>query len=75
MGPYVSVRPYTWTGRRFRLVICWKRCAVGGDAATVTRTGRESFVALGEAQRSVFTVGAALKCVIGWSLRSDQIRG
>jgi hypothetical protein len=38
-----------------------KRCAVGGDAATVTRTGCGSFSAFLSAQRSVLTVGAALK--------------
>lgn len=33
---------------------------MGGEAATVTRTGEESLAASLEAQRSVLTVGAAL---------------
>jgi hypothetical protein len=60
---------------RFRFVICSKRCAVGGEAATVTRTGFSSFEASLEAQRRVLTVGAALKCVMFSVLRSFQIRG
>jgi len=47
-----------------------KRVAVGGDAATVTRTGVGSLVAEGEAQRRVQTVGAALK----WVMPSDWSR-
>jgi len=60
---------------RFRFVICSKRYAVGGEAATVTRTGFSSFSASGHAQRRVFTVGAALKWVMFSVLRSFQIRG
>ena len=48
---------------------------MGGDAATVTRTGLGSFSASLEAQRRVFTVGAALKCVIFSVFSSFQIRG
>lgn len=55
--------------------ICSKRCAVGGLAATVTRTGSGSLSASLDAQSSVLTVGAALKCVIPSSLRSFHIRG
>lgn len=75
MGPYVSVRPYTCTGIRFSFVICSKRCAVGGLAATVTRTGRGRRSASAELHSSVLTVGAALKCVMPSSLRSRQISG
>jgi hypothetical protein len=60
---------------RFRLDICSKRWAVGGEAATVTLTGFSSFAASGEAQRRVFTVGAALKWVMFSVFRSFQIRG
>lgn len=48
---------------------------MGGDAATVTRTGCSSLAAALEAQRIVLTVGAALKCVIFSSLRSFQMSG
>jgi hypothetical protein len=60
---------------RLRLVICSKRWAVGGEAATVTRTGEASFSAAFEAQSRVLTVGAALKCVMFSVLRSFQIKG
>jgi len=52
-----------------------KRVAVGGEAATVTRTGVGSLVAEGEAQRRVQTVGAALKWVIASVRSSRQIVG
>ena len=48
---------------------------MGGEAATVTRTGEESLTASFEAQRSVLTVGAALKWVIFSVFRSFQING
>lgn len=48
---------------------------MGGDAATVTRTGWSSLTAAFEAHKMVFTVGAALKCVIFSSLRSFQMSG
>lgn len=48
---------------------------MGGDAATVTRTGFWRRAAEGEAQRRVLTVGAALKWVMGSDLRRDQMRG
>ena len=41
----------------------------------MTRTGLGSFEASFEAQRSVFTVGAALKCVMFSVLSSFQIKG
>jgi hypothetical protein len=58
---------------RFKLVIVSKRCAVGGEAATVTRTGFSSFSASFAAQRRVLTVGAALKWVIFSVFRSFQM--
>ena len=60
---------------RFRFVICSNKCAVGGEAATVTRTGLGSLVASFAAQRRVLTVGAALKWVMFSVLRRFQIRG
>lgn len=69
------MRPYTCTGWRLTLVICSKRWAVGGDAATVTRTGLGSLSASLAAHKSVLTVGAALKWVIFSVFSSFQISG
>lgn len=55
--------------------ICSKRRGVGGEAATVTRTGVGRGDEEGEAQRRVSTVGAALKCVMDWVVRRVQRRG
>ena len=49
-----------------------KSFVVGGKAATVALTGRESFSAAGCAHSRVFTVGAALKCVTPISRRSQS---
>ena len=60
IGPYVSVRPYTCTMRKFSALIRASRVGEGGAAATMAVTGRSRRCARGWLMTISWTVGAPL---------------
>ena len=63
IGPYTSVRPYTWCSSAPSASICAIVAGAGGAPAVVTTTRCGNATVSGWFTKPMSTVGAAQKCV------------